>query len=1157
MKKKFTLSLILLFSIVLSAFAVPTVPSNNVQFPAANVDGDRLIVQFNKGNGQMRIVVIKEGSAVSTLPANGTDYTANAQFATAGTAFNGNDGYVVYRGSSAATNVSFTVTKLNHSTRYYVSVFEFDGTGAATQYLMIAATGNQMTKLPPTQQAQISSFSAVTGNKVTVNLAGGNGEERLVLARKGSPVNATPEMLKDYSSSTIFGSGNVINGDNYVVYKGTSNIPTITGLEPNTVYHFAVFAYNGDNGPVYLIPANHNSQLTNAGPTDGPGNISFNSEEGNRLSLSFAGGNGKYQMIIARKGQAVSAQPVNGQVYDADPAFGLGDQIEPGQWVVNTTDNDRTFTGLEPSSTYYFKVFTFDMDAAGNTYYLVNDPSEASGTTVSAPAQASNIIFDNITGTSARIRYDAGDGDYRMVLMKQGSPVDVSPDDLSKYNGNASYTAAPELKPHVSPGNKILSGGQNSTTLNVSNLTPGTEYHVAIFEFNGNNYPMYARPPLTAVLTIPNQPTTAGTGFSANTIEGNSMTVQWNGGDGSRRIVIARKGAPVTAQPVDNTTYTSDPDFDEGTAILPGQFVVYAGPNRQIPVRKLEPGSTYHFAVFEYNMTGTSPDYLVSPSLAGTGTTVSSPTGQAAITLVDNIQNTQARINFTSGNGGSRLFIMRANNPVNVEPVNLTSYTANQNFGSQVIGTDNYVVQKTSTSNSFTVLSLTPNTHYYIAVFEFNGAGAPMYLKPAATYDFTTTAAPVPSPTINATNPAFNAVEGNSYEFAWQNGNGDKRIVVARQGLPVSFTPTDGTGYQATNSYGAGTDLGGGQFVVFNGTSDEVTVTNLSPATTYHFAVFEYNGANATAKYLTTNALTANRSTAVTPAGGSTGLGATTNNLSLTINWVNGPGERRLVVVKEGGAVNGTPADLGKYLPQAEFGDGAQIGVGEYVVYAGTGNSVIVTGLEYNKTYHYAVFDYNGLEAPLYNTANKISGSILLSNPLPLTWLFVKANEKNNGDILIEWATSQEVNTSHFIVERTQANGTFTAIGNLPAKGNEIRNDYSFTDNSHPSGTVSYRIRQVDIDGKFEYSKQVVVRAINQQSGLKLYPNPAPGYSRISLPQGLQQATVKIYNQVGGLVKTVVVSNGELVTLQGLSKGVYHVVVNNGSNQYNEKMIVQ
>ncbi|MEI9809432.1 MAG: fibronectin type III domain-containing protein [Bacteroidota bacterium] len=128
----------------------------------------------------------------------------------------------------------------------------------------------------------------MAGNKRTINWSVGNGERRLILARKGAAVNATPQERTDYPHSTIFGSGNVINGDNYVVYKGQGTSATITSLEPNTTYHFAIFEYNGNNGPVYLIPGGTQSQLTNAGPTQASGNISFNGIEGIALVLVSA-----------------------------------------------------------------------------------------------------------------------------------------------------------------------------------------------------------------------------------------------------------------------------------------------------------------------------------------------------------------------------------------------------------------------------------------------------------------------------------------------------------------------------------------------------------------------------------------------------------------------------------------------------------------------------------------------------------------------------------------------------------------------------------------------------------------------------------------------------------------------------------------------------
>lgn len=1154
MKKKFTLSLILLLSVARAAFAAgPTLPASNVQFPAANIDGNRLTIQFSKGNGNFRIVVMKEGSPVTTAPLNGTDYTANGAFGNPAAVFNTNDGYVVYEGSSTPTTVNVLVTNLNHSTRYYVSVFEFNGSGVATEYLNVPASGDQMTKSPPTQQTVISSITLVAGNRLTVNMSGGNGDRKLLVGRKGGPVNTDPQMLREYNGSSQFSSGNIIGTDNFVLYKGTGNSIAITNLEPNTTYHFAVYSYNGEQGPVYLFPGSTASQLTTSGPTQASGNIGFSSIEGNRLTLSFAPGNGKHQMIIGRKGQPVTAMPVNGATYQPSTAFGSGDAIEAGQFVLNTTASNRTFINLDPASRYYFRVYDYDVDAAGNTYYLTSASSQDDTSTVSAPTQqVSNVHFEEITGSSAKIAYDGGNGSYRLVVMKLGSPVDANPADLTRYSGNTIFPSNTQ----ITPGNYVMIGGQNTTGLTITGLTPGNTYHVAIWEFNGNNYPIYARPPATGSVTIPNEPSAPGTGFQAHTLEGNSFNLQWSGGNGARRIVIGRKGAAVTAVPADGTTYDADPSFGDGDAVEAGQFVVYDGTSRVAPVQNLEIGSIYHFAIFEYNLSGTSPDYLVSAKLTGTGTTLSAPGSQTQITSVSNIQNTSATINFTAGTGTSRLFIMRAGSPVNAEPQNLASYNFSSTYGNIQIGTGNYIVQRAANSIPFAVSSLTPNTHYYISVFEFNGSTGPVYLKPASTYEFTTTSAPIPAPTTNASNPSFDEIDGNRFAFAWSNGNGDKRIVVARQGAPVSFTPSDGVDYQHNASFGASPDLGNGQFVVADGIQDDVTITSLLPSTTYYFAIFEYNGSGTAIKYLTTGALTASRSTAVTPAAGSTGLSGGANNLTITITWNSGPGDRRLVVMKEGNAVNGLPVDLNKYTPATEFGDGTQIAAGEHSVYAGTGNTVTVTGLEMNKTYHYAVFEYNGSEAPVYNTANKISGSTLISAPLPLLWLYTRVNEQNNGDIKIEWGTTQEYNTSHFIVERSQSNGIFTAIGNITAQGGDIRNDYSFTDHPQAGGTISYRIKQVDIDGRYEYSKQVMVRMISQGT-LKLYPNPAPGYTRISLPQGIQQTTVKIYDQKGALMKTVSVSNGELIQLQGLPKGLYHVTINDGSNQYNEKLIVQ
>ncbi|MCP9494935.1 MAG: DNA/RNA non-specific endonuclease [Pyrinomonadaceae bacterium MAG19_C2-C3] len=106
-------------------------------------------------------------------------------------------------------------------------------------------------------------------------------------------------------------------------------------------------------------------------------------------------------------------------------------------------------------------------------------------------------------------------------------------------------------------------------------------------------------------------------------------------------------------------------------------------------------------------------------------------------------------------------------------------------------------------------------------------------------------------PTTNTTNLTFTNTGATSLNLQWTNGNGARRIVLARQGGAVDATPTDGTAYTPNAAFGAGAQIGTGNFVVSNGGDMGAFVTNLAPNTTYHFAVFEYNGTDATTDYLT------------------------------------------------------------------------------------------------------------------------------------------------------------------------------------------------------------------------------------------------------------------------------------------------------------------
>ena len=82
---------------------------------------------------------------------------------------------------------------------------------------------------------------------MTIGFTPGNGTKRIVLVKAGSSVNAGPVSGVNYSASTVMGAGSEIGTGNFVVYNGSGNEVTITGLLPGTVYYAAVYEYNLGN----------------------------------------------------------------------------------------------------------------------------------------------------------------------------------------------------------------------------------------------------------------------------------------------------------------------------------------------------------------------------------------------------------------------------------------------------------------------------------------------------------------------------------------------------------------------------------------------------------------------------------------------------------------------------------------------------------------------------------------------------------------------------------------------------------------------------------------------------------------------------------------------------------------------------------------------
>ena len=113
---------------------------------------------------------------------------------------------------------------------------------------------------------------------------------------------------------------------------------------------------------------------------------------------------------------------------------------------------------------------------------------------------------------------------------------------------------------------------------------------------------------------------------------------------------------------------------------------------------------------------------------------------------------------------------------------------------------------------------------------------------------------------------------------------------------------------------------------------------------------------------------------------------------------------------------------------------------------------------------------------------------------LPLQLLTFTGTLKNNTTTNLIWKTTNEINTSHFIVERSIDAQQFSAIGNVTANGNgAAETSYAFDDpnvEDLQSQQVYYRLKMVDINGIYRYSNIIRVNLPGLQSGLTISPNP-------------------------------------------------------------------
>ena len=155
------------------------------------------------------------------------------------------------------------------------------------------------------------------------------------------------------------------------------------------------------------------------------------------------------------------------------------------------------------------------------------------------------------------------------------------------------------------------------------------------------------------------------------------------------------------------------------------------------------------------------------------------------------------------------------------------------------------------------------------------------------------------------------------------------------------------------------------------------------------------------------------------------------------------------------------------------------------------------------------------------------SQSWTISSVIPLEMLGFDA-EKKGKDVLLNWRTTNENNTSHFVVQRSTDSKQFFTIGTVKSQNKATLNTYNFADKNLPSGTLYYRLEQFDNDGKSTFSP---IRSIEKSDKFyyEMSPNPTQNILTINGNADYNMAmTVEIFNETGVLMyeKKHVVTEG-------------------------------
>ncbi len=159
----------------------------------------------------------------------------------------------------------------------------------------------------------------------------------------------------------------------------------------------------------------------------------------------------------------------------------------------------------------------------------------------------------------------------------------------------------------------------------------------------------------------------------------------------------------------------------------------------------------------------------------------------------------------------------------------------------------------------------------------------------------------------------------------------------------------------------------------------------------------------------------------------------------------------------------------------------------------------------------------------------------------------------------ITWTAQSEINLKEYEVQYSTDGTSFTTIGKLNA-GNQIAasNSYAFIHSAPVIGKGFYRLKIIDLQGKYEYSNKIILNINCTGNAVLIYPNPVKDYINISIlnPNSTFSTNADLYNTNGQVLLSQIIKNGSnQMDVKKLSTGIYYLVITDEGNNKTYKIL--